>query len=112
MLCFDLDGITWDVPADVVGVGAPHLDHWRCDRCGATWVADEAEHCGWCCRRWIAQQRAQRTLDLLEPDHAHELEAWTRRLVTAVKAGRVTPDEATTAVTRFLRDRQHRGEAA
>jgi hypothetical protein len=110
-LPFDLDGQTWQVPAEVVGIGEPHHDHWRCPRCEATWVADQPEWCGWCCRNWVAMQRAQRTLDLMEPEWEHEVEAWTRRLVVAVETGRVTPHEAKTAVMRFLRDRPS-GEAA
>lgn len=29
---------------------------YRCERCGATWVGPNGDHCYWCHQRWIVKQ--------------------------------------------------------
>jgi RecJ-like exonuclease len=120
-LPFDLDGQSWQVPAEAVGVGEPAPDYpllvaivgtgdvYQCPRCEATWVADRPEWCGWCCRNWVSMQRAQRMLDLMEPEWEHSAMAWVARLGMAVEAGRLTPEEVVRAVSRYRRGRVREG---
>lgn len=84
-----------------------------CTRCEATWAGEPWERCGWCEDAERAQQAAQRTLLLCEPEsddvldmHDSEIQrvayAWSTRLAVGVQARLLSATEADEAVRSWL----------
>jgi len=101
----------------------------QCTACGATWVGEADETCGWCADR-LASVQEQRRQELLSPlwlrtdegnpryDHLSEtdqkiwnrtrgqtrepqsIEAWAKQLAQAVREGLISGDEADRALSR------------